>query len=216
MIKQVGYQKIWLGTLALSLAVGVAMLAGCGSTQLINVWKDPSYKAAPLHRILVVAVRKDQLRRRMWEDALVATLGKQQGGTFAAPSYQLFPDDDPDTLALQEKSKEQGFDGVLVVARVERSILTNDIPGYTTNEPTTVYKPRWNTYVIRYETVHHPGYTDTSKVVSVRTDLLLAEEDGRLIWSATSKSVDPGSAEQFRNAVADIVAGRLKQAGLVP
>lgn len=216
MVGQSAYRNICVIAMAFTAAVGVVIIVGCGSTQLVNLWRDPSYTSAPLNRIMVVAMRKDPIRRRMWEDAFVAALGKQQTGNLVAASYQLFPNEVPDTSALQESSREQGFDGILVVARVGRGILTNEIPGYTTAEPVTQYKRRWNTYVTRYDSVYHPGYTDTSTVVSVRTDLLLAREDGRLVWSATSKSVDPASAEEFRNAVADKVAGQLRKSRLVP
>lgn len=216
MTEQRTYRGAYVAALLATITIGVIIASGCGSPQLVNVWRDPSYKAAPLHKILVVAMRKDPIRRRMWEDAFVAALSKQPTGTMAAASYELFPNEVPDTSALQENSKEQGFDGVLVVARVERDILTNEVPGYTTTEPVIEYKRRWNTYVTRYETVYHPGYTDTSRVVSVRTDLLLAQEGGRLVWSATSKSIDPASAQQFRNAVADEVADQLTKARLIP
>ena len=216
MTMQCAYRNAGIITLLAAITVGIIIAGGCGSTQLVNLWKDPSYKSAPMHKILVVAMRKDQLRRRMWEDAIVAALSERQAGTQAIASYQLFPINAPDTSALQENSKEQGFDGVLVLARVEHDILTSNVPGYITTEPVTEYTPRWNIYVTYYEAVYHPGYTDTSTVVSVRADLLLARENGRLVWSATSESVDPSSAAQFRSAVADNVADQLKKVKLVP
>jgi hypothetical protein len=210
------YRSACLMASLVAITVGVIIAGGCGSTQLVNLWRDPAYKAAPMHKIMVVAMRKNQIRRRMWEDAFVAALGKQQAGTVTAASYQLFPNEIPDTSVLVENLREQGFEGVLVVARVEGGKLISEIPGYTATEPVTEYKRRWNTYVTRYEDVYHPGYTDTATVVSVRTDLLLAQEDGRLVWSATSKSIDPASAEQFRKAVADKVADQLAKARLIP
>ena len=216
MITRSACPKTGMVALLVTMAVGLVIINGCGSTKLINVWRDPSYTAAPLHKVMVVAMRKDQIRRRMWEDEFVAALNKRQSGTVATPSYQLFPNEVPDTLALEENTGEHGFDGVLVVARVERGTLTTDVSGYTTNEPVTEYKHKWKTYVTHYESVFHPGYTDTSTVVSVRTDLLLAREDGRLVWSGTSKAVDPASAEQFRKAVANNVVAKLSIARLVP
>jgi hypothetical protein len=210
------YRSVCLTVSLVAMIVGAIIAGGCGSTQLVNLWRDPSYKAAPLHKIMVVAMRKNDIRRRMWEDAFVAALDKRQTGTLTAASYQLFPNEIPDTSVLAENLREQGFEGVLVVARVERGTVISEVPGYTATEPVTKYKRRWNTYVTRYEEVYHPGYTDTARVVSVRTDLLLAQEDGRLVWSATSRSIDPASPEQFRNAVADKVADQLAKARLIP
>jgi len=103
-----------------------------------------------------------------------------------------------------------------MVARVERGLVTNEVPGYTSTEAVTKYRPRWNTYVIHYDSVYHPGYTDTSKVVRVHTDLLLVQEEGRLVWSGTSKAVDPSSPEEFRSSVANAVAGQLRKSQLLP
>jgi len=146
----------------------------------------------------------------------VTTLGsKEHAGTVAIASYQLFPDNVPDTLAVRLKTKEEGFDGVLVVARAQRDTLTNDVPGYTANEAVTKYSYRWNAYVTNFEDVYHPGYTETETTVSVRTDLLVPQGDGKLVWSVTSQSVDPTSADQFRNSVVDRVLSQLKKERLI-
>jgi hypothetical protein len=193
----------------------IIFISGCASTQLVNVWKDPAYQATPLRKIMVIAMRKDQLRRRMWEDGFVSALKEDKIGTIAVPSYQLFSNDVPDTLAIAEKTQEEGFDGVLVVSRVQSSQIKTDVPGYVAEEPVTVYRRRWGTYATRWETVYHPGYTEVQKVLSVRTDLLLPAEEGRLVWSATSKDINPGSPQQFRSAVADLVMDKLTKEGLI-
>ncbi len=193
----------------------ITLISGCASTQLVNVWKDPAYQAAPLKKIMVIAMRKDQLRRRMWEDNLVSALKEDKVGTMAIPSYQLFPNDIPDTLAIEEKTQKEGFDGVLVVSRVQSSKIKTNVPGYVAEEPVTVYRRRWGTYATRWETVYHPGYTEVQRVFSVRTDLLLPAEEGRLVWSATSKDINPGSPQQFRSSVADLVMAKLAKEGLI-
>jgi hypothetical protein len=195
--------------LILAAVASLMFIAGCGSTQLVNLWKDPSYQAAPLKKIMVIAMRKNQLNRRMWEDAFVSALKEDKAGTVGVPSYQLFPDEIPDTLEVREKTKAEGFDGVLLVARVEHGTVKTDVPGYVSSEPYTEYSYRWGTYVTRYLTVSHPGYTDSQTVVSVRTDLLLPQEEGRLVWSATSTQIDPSSHDQFRHSVSDLVMDKL-------
>ena len=197
-------------------AVGSLMLiGGCASTQLVDLWKDPSYQAAPLKKIMIIAMPKDQTRRRIWEDAFVSALAEDKAGTVAIPSYQLFPDKLPDTLAIAEKTKEEGFDGVLVVARVESSKQKTNVPGYVSEEPVDVYRRRWGAYTTRWTTVYHPGYTEVQRVLSVHTDLLLPQEEGRLVWSATSKEIDPSSPSQFRGSVADLVMDKLAKQGIV-
>jgi len=199
----------------LAATVSLMFVGGCGSTQLVNLWKDSSYQTAPLKKIMIIAMRKDQLNRRMWEDAFVTALKEDHAGTVAVPSYQLFPQDVPEPPVVQEKAKEEGFDGVLIVARVEQDSFQTDVPGYTTSEPFTVYSHKWGAYLTHYENVYHPGYTETQTVASVRTDLLVVQGEGQLVWSATSEHVDPSSSDQFRSSVSDLVMDKLAKEGLV-
>jgi hypothetical protein len=206
------------GSIALvALVIGAALALGsCAATQQSNLWMDPSYHSAPMKKVLVIAVRKNQLGRRMWEDALVSAVGdKQHPGTVAVASYQLYGEEIPDTLAVREKTLADGFDGVLLVARAQRDTLTSNVPGYMASEPVTTYNRRWNAYVTRYEDVYHMGYSETETTVSVRVDLLVPQEDGKLVWSVTSQSVDPTSAAEFRSSVADRVASQLKKSRII-
>ncbi len=212
MVGQSIYRNACLLTLLIIMTFGAVIIDGCGSTQQKNLWMDPLYNAPPMEKILVVAMRKGQLRRRMWEDAIVSALNsKGNAGTIAVASYQLFPNNIPDTLDMRLKTKEEGFDGVLLIARARRDTLLSDVPGYTASEPVTTYSRRWKTYVTRYEEVYYPGYTETDTAISVRTDLLVPQENGKLVWSVTSQSIDPASADQFRSSVANGVARQLKK-----
>jgi hypothetical protein len=201
-----------VGVLAIVTAASVALLCGCAATQQGNLWVDPSYQAAPLNKIMVIAVRKDNLKRRMWEDAFVAELSAtKHDGTDAIASYQLFPNDMPDTVEVRRIVKDRHFDGVLVVARAQVDTSSSEVAGYTLSEPTTTYSRRWGAYVTRYQDVYYPGYSESEISVSVRTDLLVPESDGKLVWSVTSNAVDPASADQFRKSVAGDVAELLKK-----
>ncbi|MFZ1683843.1 MAG: hypothetical protein WAU88_06885 [Candidatus Zixiibacteriota bacterium] len=200
------------GLLALFAIAGIALMTGCGATQQGNHWVDPSYHAAPLNKIMVIAVRKDNLRRRMWEDAFVVELNsRSRQETVAIASYQLFPNDLPDTVEVRRIVKDRDFDGVLVVARAELDTSSSEVVGYTVSEPVTTYSRRWSSYVTRYEDVYHPGYSESEVTVSVRTDLLVPVDDGKLVWSVTSNAVDPASAEQFRKGVASDVSALLRK-----
>jgi hypothetical protein len=202
--------------LLLAVAAGISIISGCSSTQQLDLWVDPTYNAPPMNKIMVVAMRKNELRRRMWEDAIASDISsKNKNGTVAVSSYQLFPDAVPDTQAVRLRSTEGGFDGVLVVARAKFGTRSSEVPAYVTREPVTVYRRRWNAYVTRWEDVYHPGYTEVDTTVSVRTDLLLPNEDGRLVWSVTSRAIDPSSPKKFRSSVADAVADQLKKEKII-
>jgi len=54
------------GIAALGCIMGI--VGGCATSNLVDIWHDPSYKAAPLNKMLVIVVRKDAAKRRIWED----------------------------------------------------------------------------------------------------------------------------------------------------
>ena len=91
------------------------ILLSCASTQLSHTWRDASYTAGPLKKILVVAVRKDQVRRRIWEDGFAAALSWH--GVDATPSYRLIAETLPDTGLIDSVAREGNFDGIMLVGR---------------------------------------------------------------------------------------------------
>jgi hypothetical protein len=201
----------WFGII-----VAAFITAGCASTRQTNLWMDPMYHSGPMNKILVVAMRRDPLTRRMWEDAIVTALGrKEHAGTVAVASYELFPDKVPDSLEVRQKTQEDNFDGVLLVANSLIDTTSNYIPGYSSEEPVTVYNYRWGRYVTYYEWIYHPGYTETDSTISVRTDLLAPNDGGKMIWSVTSEAIDPSSPDQVRKAVAERIEKLLKKERLI-
>src|SRR5437764_1444972 len=100
-----------LSILALAcLAAGA--LGGCAAnTQLVDMWRDPTAVRRPIHRMLVVAIRRDETSRRIWEDGFVAALNKQ--GVDATPSYSLFQSGAPDTAQVEDAVRTHDFQGVL-------------------------------------------------------------------------------------------------------
>ncbi|PYM04687.1 MAG: hypothetical protein DMD82_13680 [Candidatus Rokuibacteriota bacterium] len=63
---------------------------------MTNLWKDPTFTSTTIHNVLVVGVRKNPVRRRIWEDAFVKGLGVR--GVIATPSYQPYRSDCPTKL----------------------------------------------------------------------------------------------------------------------
>lgn len=193
----------------------LVLTSGCSSIQLYNMWHDPTYNAGPLGRVLVVAMRKDSLNRRMWEDAFVSAMMEHRAKTTFVSSYQLFPDELPDTLTIRERVKQEGFDGILIISRITLDTLQKYVPGYTTYEPVSVYSPWWGFYDTYWEAVYHPEHMEAEKEVTVRTDLLLVQENGKLVWSVTSQAIDPASPVQFRNSVAELATNDLTKQQLI-
>ena len=91
------------------------LLLSCASTQLSHTWRDASYTAGPMKKILVVAVRKDQARRRIWEEGFAAALSAH--GVNATPSYRRLAETLPDTGRINAIAKEGDFDGIMLIGK---------------------------------------------------------------------------------------------------
>jgi hypothetical protein len=175
------------------------------------MWRDTSYAEAPLEKVLVVALTRDALERRMMEDAFVTSFADQ--GATVTPSYQMFPDAPPRPEAVKDLASKDGCGGVLVLTRAGRDEKEVHVPGYTEKKK-VVERTHWGVYEEHFEVIHHEGYTETQVVVRMKGELL-AGEDGVLLWTATSEVVDPSSRKEFRGAVARSFSRELLDVKLV-
>jgi hypothetical protein len=185
----------------------VSMMPGCASSFLVDIWHDPAIKAAPLEKILVIAVRKDATKRRIWEDAFSGELGKH--GVAVTSSYSLFPDASPDTNQVKATTQANGFDAILVVLRLPQETSKQYVKGYSTTAQFERYSTYWQRYITYYQEIDHPGYVDSQTVGIHAIDVTTTGNDGKLIWSATSKTPEPGSVPDVQRGIADLVISDL-------
>ena len=105
-------RKLMLGAFLMVIALLLAAdTVGCAPTELVNVWRDPSIARPQLNKMLVISLRKDATRRRMWEDAFANELARY--GVAATPSYRLCPNSAPDTGQMSECLNKGDFNAVL-------------------------------------------------------------------------------------------------------
>ncbi len=203
-----------LRRLASVLLLGAAaLLSACTSTSLVNLWKSPDYPHQPLSRILVVTIRKDAASRRVWEDGFVAALRRH--GIDAVPSYQLFPKTDPDTAELLTAVRRRGFDGVLMAHRESAATEATYVPGYVALRPAWYAGPWLQHYALYYYRVYAPGYIEVNRVVRYEIDMWMTADQGRLVWSATTASLNPASSRQVNKEIADQIVPQLLRTGVV-
>src|ERR1044071_7089769 len=74
-------------------AIALVVVAGCNNAELVDVWKDPSFRATPMQSVLIASQRQDPVARRLWEDSVAEQLEKH--GVDAVASHELFPDTPP-------------------------------------------------------------------------------------------------------------------------
>ena len=200
--------------LLLAACIAASVLGGCtGGTQLVEMWKDPTASSSPIHKMLVVAVMKSPVSRRIWEDGFVSQLEKR--GVTATPSYDRFPNGAPDTLEIMDVVRERGYDGVLCTHREGTQTQTTYVPGYTRLEPVWV-RSRWSlNYSTYWREVYEPGYVETDQIVRHRVDVWGTHGEWRLIWSGTTETVNPKSAADVNRQIAKLIVPELLAQGVI-
>lgn len=189
------------------------LLAGCASSELVDVWSDPSFQSPPLNKMLVISVGKNPVHRRIWEDAFSVELVRHN--VAATPSYRSFPDAVPDTEQVMQIMRSNGFDGVLVTRWLPSETKTQYMQGYVTNEQDTRYDRRRDRFVTYYRDIEHGGYVDSQKVDIRAIDVWATKNEGQMIWSATCKTPEPNLAQEVRPEIVKLVMSELTQQGII-
>jgi len=202
------------------LSAAMVLLAGCSSTTINGVWKDPQYSGGKLDRVLVVSVAKSDLMRRLYEDAFVARFN--QLGIQATPGHKVLPaGHSGDPRDIDTKLGELGYRNVLVTRLTEQRTIEILHPGttyidypdrryYYRNYP---YYRHWRDYYDRgYAIIETtPPYTTRSELVVLETNVYDANDE--IIFSVQTETlVDYGAEETIRDIVnAILTALRDKQ-----
>ena len=202
------------GALFVFACATAAVLGGCApSTQLVDMWRDPTAGSQPIRKMLVVAMRREETNRRIWEDGFVSALEKR--GVTATPSYDLFQQGVPDTGDIEVAVRDHAFDGVLFAHRIGATTSTTYVPGYTHFEPVWV-QSRWSTnYRLYYTEVHEPGYVETDRIVRYRVDVWSTAGEWRLVWSGTTESINPNSGRDVNAQIVKLIVPELLAQGLI-
>jgi hypothetical protein len=190
-----------------------ALMAGCASSELVDIWSDSSFQPPSLNKMLVISVIRNSAQRRMWEDAFSTELSKH--GVAVTPSYRLFPDAVPDTNQVMSIVQSNNFDGVLVTRRLPPETNTQYVQGYITNEQNMRYDRRRDRFVTYYQEIDHAGYVDSQKVDIRTIDVWATRNEGQLIWSATSNTPEPNSVQEVRPEIVKLVMSELTQHGII-
>lgn len=209
-------RTLGIGGLATALVLFVGPWgSGCvAGSQMTNQWHDASLAPGSIHNVLVIAVRKDPVRRRAWEDAYVNELAVR--GVAATASYRRFEAAVPDTQQVIDLVRKESFDGVLTSVRLPDEETSRYVPG--TVRPTRVSSyDYYGRFHDSWMSVQEPGYTETDTVMRMQTDLWSSKlEGGRLVWSGTLNTLESSGSTTAQQAVARHIVPELQKQGWVP
>lgn len=183
-----------------------AILVSCGpSTKIEKSWMEPgaSVTMGPDNKTLVVALVKDETSRRVIEDQLTKRLGAN-----AVSSYTILTDASEE--ALKQKLTDGKFTHVLLMRLADVEKETSYVPGTTT----AFYGGYGRYYGYGAGMYSTPGYYTTDKNYFVESTVYTVNPD-KLVWTGTTKTVNPSKIEKTVNDIADIVSEKMKKDGFL-
>lgn len=186
-------------------------LISCGqSTKITKSWKEPgaTYKKSSKEKTLVMAMVIDDISRRVIEDQLVKRIGSN-----AVASYTVFTDEMLKTLpseVFSDKIKRDKYKYVLLMRLADVEKETSYTPG-TTHAYYGGYGMYYGYGASFYSS---PGYYSTDKNYFVETTAFSVEPD-KLLWSGTTKSVNPSKIDKAISDIANVVAEKMKSDGFI-
>ncbi len=191
----------------LAVVVLAWLVAGCASTTLQSTWRDPAYPAGAFKRIFVLGLSaRDVTARRVLEDVVVAKL--VAGGVEAVPGWQSLAHDGP--------ADEGALTAAVTASRADAMLMVR-LLGIDTQ--TTVWAPmgpgpRYGWYGSYSGWYAYPQITQTQTAV-IET-MLFDVRSQRIVWSATSETVNPSSVQKDAPGFADVILASLRKDGFLP
>lgn len=192
------------------------VVSGCASTKLVSSWTQEGFSGPTLKKVLVLAVVKDDLHRRLYEDSFVDRL--QASGVEAVASHTLVATLDgskeQNKQRVQQAVNQSSADSVLVA-----SLVAVEKEEYVT-APSAYVVPRagaygmYGYYGYSYQVIHQPGYSIENTTVKLKTTVFRTESE-EMLWAADTQSFNPTSARTVIQDNIAIVSAAMKKDGLL-
>jgi hypothetical protein len=188
------------------------LLAACASTTIRSAWFDTSYQGGPLKKIVVVGVGAQAVDRRVFEDAFAQRL--RAAGVDALPGYTVVSDEARQSEAAFNTAIEgSGADGVLIVQLLGVDTHTQIT---TTMVPSSNLGWGWGRgwgsgFGPTWVPVQQVSQYDVARV---ETNLYEARTR-RLIWAASTDTLNPASVARETPRFADLIIRELRARGLI-
>ena len=185
----------------------VAMaMAGCGGTQVVEQWADPSYDEK-FTDLLVLSLNYTDTRRRLFETGFSNQIDKL--GTQSTPSYELIPDH-PKVSADAIKAAIAGtdIDGVLVLRQVRIKKEEHYSPPAYQVTPYIGFSSYYGAYAPTQ------GHFTEDTIVHLETNLYAVEGE-KLVWSGKTETFNPTDANKLVEQLAQTIIGRISKAGMI-
>ena len=182
----------------------------CVSTTIISSWKEQNkqIEIGKLHKVLVVALFKDETNRRKAEDQMVIYL-KGKG----IVSYNYLDDNisAKNEEAIRDKIKTDGFDGAITMRLIDVDKEKTYTPGNITSYP-SYYQTFGGYYYRNWNYYRTPGYYSTTKTYTIETNVFSIKED-KIIWTGITQTTNPEGVNKLTEEVTKVVYKKMVSEG---
>lgn len=191
----------------------LSFLVSCSSTSIVNSWKDPSttLSSNQIHKILFIALLKDESYRRQAEDKLVE-LSKGKGiASYAYFKGEVTKDD------MEQRVKTDGIDLVVIMRLADVQKETRYVPssgdmyGYNGMYG---YGGYWGGYSYAAPMYYSSGFYTTDKKYLVETNVYSVEQN-KLLWAGTTSTMNPTEIDTTTTEIVNAVVENMKKEGFL-
>jgi len=202
---------IEMKNMILSLLIAGSFASCSPVTKIEKSWMEPGAKVTPgpENKVLIIAMVKDETSRRVVEDELAKRLKAT-----STVSYMTL------TIEMLQAASEEAFDRMLAKGNFTHILMMRlaDIEKETSYVPGSsmgYYGGYYGYYGYGAHMYTSPGYYTTDKNYFIETTIYSVSPD-KLLWTGTTKTVNPSKIEKAVNDIADVVIAKMKEDGFIP
>lgn len=204
------------------LAIWLVFLCACSpSTRITGSWVEPSAKGQSVQgkRVFIASLTRNMEVRTKLENAL-AEQANQRGIAAVKSTEHFSPDfyqNIPTENNLLKQIRNTGSNAILTISLINKESETRYVPGTNSYAPFPYYGwyggfySYFNYWRPRF---YDPGYYVTDKTYFMETNLYDIASN-KLIWSAQSETINPGSIDNFVRTYPKVLVSQLIKDGLL-
>ncbi len=200
----------------LLVALILALLAtGCSSTKLAQSWEAPDVNEPAAKKILLVAMIKDPVTRRFFEEHFVAEAKKR--GVEVIPSSEYIPQatDHDEKEEIVRVVRETGAEGVLLAqlkgVEKKKKFVPSRLDWFPDTHDDVVF---YDHYYRNYRAIYRPGYVGADNYFNMQFRYFSTRSE-KMLWAGNTVTKNPRSVIRGIEQIADEVISDLKSAGLL-
>ncbi len=183
----------------------VMIFTSCGGGGYTYQWIQPKYEKETYENVMVIAISKNLGSRQRFEDSMVEALAAQ--GVKGTSSLNWFNANnvgsDINAEELEKLLKDNGFDGVITAAAIDKDKETNYVQGATYSAYPGYYGRGFRGYYGAYGgMIQEPGYYTTTNVYMLQFNFYQLNSPGTedynaLVWTVQDKVDEPSNPEKY-------------------